>query len=290
MKANLNVVDSVLNKYGIPLWVKPYIYDYIKSDPLNAVKHATSFIEVRRKKGEVTGKYVKLPNSTMFDMDSVIHILSLFFYGEERSTEMYRKWSSEPAPESRDYSNFYRSMVAVREKHARAIKNLIEGLGRKSDKPTKRVIEVFDFIESLKDWRERMITTDLLMRYAYGVSFGVTFYKTFYFVMPEYMRSFGKAFGETTNESLWGENEAKRIITEKGLPEERIVELSEEVISRIVSSIDSEMEIAKKAKIEKEAKLLRTISIVYPLHTILELGVVVDIEDEIKKINKMAKR
>lgn len=290
MKASLNVIDDILNKYDIPLWVKPYIYDYIKSDPLNAVKHATSFIEVKRKKGEVTSKYVKLPNSIVFDMDSVIHILSLFLYGEERSAEIYKKWSSELAFENKRYITFYKDMVSVGKKHARAIKNLIAGLGRKADEPTKYVVDVFDFIESIKNWNERMITTNLLMRYAYGISFGVTFYRTFYFVMPEYMRSFGKAFSETTDESLWGEEEAKRIITNDALPKGRLMELSEDVISKIVKSIDFEMPIAKNAKIENEAKLLRTISIVYPLHAMSELGIDINIKNEIKTINKLAKK
>ncbi len=286
---NLDRIDGILEKYGIPKWVKPYIYDYIKSDPLNAIKHAVSFIDMGRKKGKVTGEYVKLPNGTTFDMSSVIHILSLFFYGEERSNSMYRRWLSKSAISNKKYLGFYSDMVVTTAKHARAIKNLIEGLKHKHGNPTEEVVAVFDYIESLRDWNERMITTNLLMRYGYNISFGVTFYKVFYFVMPEYMRSFGKVFSETTETAVWGEKEAKRIISEKVIVDKRVIEISEEVISRIIRSIDSEMEIAKTADIEKEAKLLRKIAIVYPLNTLKELGVGIDIDEERRIIEKMAK-
>lgn len=283
---SINIIDRILEKHDIPQWVKPYLYDYINSDKLNAIKRAASFIDTGRKRGEVTSKYVKLPNGITFDINSVIHILSLFFYGEERSVEIYEKWSSESVPPNREYPHFYYNMVTIAKRHARAIKNLIEGLKHKPDKPTKEVVEVFDYIESLTDWNERMITTNLLMKYGYNISFGVTFYKVFYFVMPEYMRSFGKVFSETTEKTKWGEEEAKSIISDKRISSKRVIEISRELISKIVKSIDSEMCIAKISGIEEEAKLLRKIAMVYPFHTLKELGIDININDEIKLIEK----
>ena len=48
------VVDSVLARYKLPAWVKPYVYKYAKDNPLSAVKFAISLVDVKRRKGEVT--------------------------------------------------------------------------------------------------------------------------------------------------------------------------------------------------------------------------------------------
>jgi len=286
----VNIIDRILERYDIPKWVKPYLYDYIKSDQLNAIKRAMSFIDTGRKKGEVTRKYVKLPNGITFDINNVIHILGLFLYGEERNIKIYTKWTSEPVPSIKEYSDFYCDIIIAAKRHARAIKNLMEGLKHKSGEPTKEIEEVFDYIESLTDWNERMITTNLLMKYSYNISFGVTFYKVFYFVMPEYMRSFGKVFSETAERTMWGEKQARDIISKKIIPQKRVMEISRELISKIVRSIDSEMGIAKISGIKNEAKLLRKISMVYPFNALKELGMDIDINNEIRLIEKIIKR
>ncbi len=288
-KARLDMVEGIMDKYEIPLWVKPYIYQYIKRDPIGSIKRAVSFIDVKRKRGEVTKEYVKLPNSIVFDMDSVIHILSIFLYGEERCADIYARWVKEPAPENIEYPKFYAGMSDVSTKRARAIKNLIEGIGQKGSGPTSEIIDVFDYIESIKGWRERFLCTNLILNYSYGVSFGRVFYRIFYFVMPEYMRTFGKAFDQNAEYLAAGNREAMRIVSERLIPEEDIIKITRELLSKILRSIDSEMRIAKRAKIENEAILLRTIAIIYPLHTLADLGLNIDVDKEFKNIERMTK-
>lgn len=289
MRERLEIVDRLMERYGIPIWVKPYVYQYIKRDPINSIKRATSFIDVKRKRGEITKDYVKLPNSTVFDMESVVHILSIFLYGEDRCADIYMRWANEPAPENIEYPRLYKGMGDVSTKRARAIKNLIEGIGQKISEPTKEITEVFDYIESVKNWKERFLCTNLILNYSYGVPFGRVFYKVFYFVMPEYMRTFGKAFDQNTEYLAAGNREAARIVSERLIPEDDVVRIAIELLSKILRSIDSEMRIAKRAKIENEAMLLRTIAIAYPLHILVDLGLNIDVDKELKRIETISK-
>jgi hypothetical protein len=84
------VVDPLLKKYGIPVWVKPYLKEYVKSDPVNAIKRATSFIDVKRKKGQVTNNSVVLPNNTAFKTESVVGIVSLFSMEKREAYRLQR--------------------------------------------------------------------------------------------------------------------------------------------------------------------------------------------------------
>ena len=281
-----NLVDSILERYDIPAWVKPYVYDYIKKNPAAAIRYATSFIEVKRKKGEVTGSYVKLPNGVEFDKESVVHILSLFYYGEGRAAHIYNKWAREPVPDKKEYQEFYAEMAGTAERHARAIKNLIEGIGHKPDAPSEEAVAVFDQLESIEDWKERMISTNIIIRYSYGVVFGVAFYKAFYFVMPEYMRTFGKAFQGTTEIAQHGEN-ATREILRNGYTGDDAIRLFEGLMEPIIRSVIAEVHIAKKAKIEREIELLCSISIAYPLTVFREEGLNIDVKGEVAKMGKL---
>ena len=284
------LIDQVLQKYSIPMWVKPYIYDYVKKDPVNAIKRATSFIDVKRKKGVVTNSYVQLPNSTTFKMSSIIHMLSLFLYGTERTAKIAKAWSSKPDMKYRNYVDYYANMVEVEERHARATLNLIEGLGYKPREPTKEVVAVFDYLNSIAEWNKRIIATDLILRSSYGNTFGLVFYRVFYFVMPEFMRSFGKAFTETEAQTEWGIKEAERVIAEHEIDSNQLLEMSVEMLCRIGKSINAEMPLAGEAGIKREAELLKRISIAYPLHKLKDLGVVADISKTEKEIASRAKK
>lgn len=280
------VVDPLLKKYGVPIWVKPYLNEYIRSDPINAIKRATSFVDVKRKKGQVTNNSVVLPNNTVFKIESVVGIVSLFFYGEERSVQIAEKWSSKPDYLNKEYVKHFSEMVEIEKRHLRAIKNLLEGLGHKPLPPSETVKEVFDYIENLQDWNERLVAMNIIIKSTYGTAFGMMFYKVFYFVMPEYMRSFGKAFDYQGEEIEWGFEEAKRIISEKCINEGRLIEMSERILTLISKTINSEMLFADEAGITREAELLKKVALAYPLHIYSDLGINIDIEGELKKIYK----
>ncbi len=280
------VVDPLLKKYGVPIWVKPYLNEYIRSDPINAIKRATSFVDVKRKKGQVTNNSVVLPNNTVFKIESVVGIVSLFFYGEERSVQIAEKWSSKPDYLNKEYVKHFSEMVEIEKRHLRAIKNLLEGLGHKPVPPSETVKKVFDYIENLQDWNERLVAMNIIIKSTYGTAFGMMFYKVFYFVMPEYMRSFGKAFDYQGEEIEWGFEEAKRIISEKRIDDGRLIEMTEIILTLISKTINSEMPFAEEAGIIKEAELLKKVALAYPLHIYSNLGVDIDIDKELSKIYK----
>jgi hypothetical protein len=284
------LVDPVLKRYGVPEWVKPYAIRYVRKNPANTVKFAASFVDIKRKRGEVTKEYVRLPNGLEFKMDHIMHVLNLFFYGEESMMRVAEAWAKSRAEPEPGYVAYFMEMGAADAKHARAVKNLIEGLGRKLEKPQREIIEVFDYVAKLEPWHDRMIATEVVLRDSYAKAFGLVFYKIFYPASPEFMRSFGKAFAEPTAGSAWGAAKAREIIGNKLVPEEHVMEISRGILARILKSIDANMDLAKASGIENEAKLLTDIAIAYPFHTLAELGVEMDIDKEITGVRREAAR
>ncbi len=285
------LISAAMKRYGVPDWIAPYIYRYAKQSDMFTIKRAINFINVRRKKGVLTSRQVRLPNGVTFDINAVSHILNQFYYGVETEARISDKWSKEHA--DYDHANFtkhYKELAAMRERHARALKNMIEGLGHQIEKPSKGIERVFDTISSLEEWPDRLITTEIILRDSYSRPFGFIFYKVFYPVSPEFMRSLGKLFTNRGEEGSWAEKEIKRVVSEGALTSEHIIGLAERILTEIYRSIGSELPLARKAKIEPEAKLLRDISIAYPLHTLKELGVELDIDKEMKKIAKQGKK
>ncbi len=284
------LIDAAMKRYGVPEWLRPYIYRYAKESNINMIRQAISFINVRRKKGEVTARHVRLPNGVVFDIDAVVHILNQFYYGVESTGKIAARWAAERplngAEEMRDH--FY-ALSKERAKHARALRNMIEALGHKVDKPTKQIAEVFNSIADLSEWPERLVATDVIIRDAYSRPFGFIFYKVFYPVSPEFMRSLGKIFIADQSKNARAEAMIKEAIDEGALAPGRTIELSEQLLAQIYKSIEAEMPLARRAGIEPEAKLLRDISIAYPLHTLEGLGVGLDIEKEMKRITSNGK-
>ncbi|MDE1857009.1 MAG: ferritin-like domain-containing protein [Candidatus Micrarchaeota archaeon] len=286
----LEMVDQMMEKYELPEWVKPYVYRYIRQHPIGAIKHAVSFIDVKRKKGEITNKHVKLPNGMTFRMEDIKHLLTLFHYAEERMASIAKGWVLKSGHSANpDYIRFFTEMAESDTKHMRAIKNLMEGLGSKPGEPTPEVKAVFDYLETIDDWQERLVATNLILRGAYSRSFGLVFYKVFYHVSPEFMRSFGKAFSVHDDEPGWGDHEAERLIRDGKISSDRLSRLSQALLSRTCRSIDAEMRVAANAGIKTEMELLRDISIAYPLHSIQEMGAPIDIDEEIKNIKRISK-
>ncbi len=286
-----SLISAAMKRYGVPEWLKPYIYKYAKGSDLETIKRAINFINVRRKKGQITGKQVTLPNGVVFDIKAVIHILNQFHYGTEREAEIATAWSKEQT--DYDHANFtkhFRNVAETREKHSRALKNLVEGLGYKTGGPTKEITKVFDTLAGLDEWPDRLIATEVIIKDSYSKPFGFIFYKVFYPVSPEFMRSLGKAFVPKDVQEDWAIGEIKRVIGIGALTQEHVLDLAERMLALIYRSLEAERILAKKAGIEREALLLRDISVAYPLHSLQELGIGLDVDKEMKRIGTLAKR
>ena len=291
------LVDKVMKKYGVPDWVKPYVYAYIRSNPLNAVRRGISFIDVKRKRGRITGNVIELPNSVQFEVSDITRIVSLFYAGEEESSRIAESWSKDLHDyDSKRYAEHFAALGEIEQKHLRAIKNMLEGLGKKSGSETAEVRALFEKLGSITDWKERIISYDLVLKSSYGSTFGNIFYKVFYPVMPEYMRSFGKAFSSEDVETSWGYEEAKRIIKDGEMDTQRLLQLFNDLLPLVGSIVNANMDIADKAGISKEVSLLRDIAIAYPVYIAKECGADIDAEketaailDTLKRKNKPAK-
>ena len=285
------LVDKVMKKYGVPDWVKPYVYAYIKSNPLNAVRRGMSFIEVKRKRGRITGNVIELPNSVQFEVSDITRIVSLFYAGEEESSRIAESWSKDLHDyDSKRYADHFAALGEIEQKHLRAIKNMLQGLGKNSAGETAEVRTLFEKLGSITDWKERIISYDLVLKSSYGSTFGNIFYKVFYPVMPEYMRSFGKAFSSEDAETSWGYEEAKRIIRDGEIDAQRLLQLFNDLLPLVGSIINANMDIADKAGISKEVSLLRDIAIAYPVYIAKECGADIDAEKETAAILETLKR
>ncbi len=282
------VVYPILEKYGVPRWVSPFIFSYIKGDPLNAIKRGVSFIEVKRKKGEVTKKTIFLPNGYKFDTSSIAAVLNIFLYSENRVSEIMSGWLSHSV--GRDllaYKDYFFSLSQNDKRHAKAVKNLMEGLGVKPATVKKEVEEVFDYLESIESWPERLVASEVVLKRSYS-TFGIVFYRVFYAASPEFLRSFVKVF--RSEEDSWESNEIKRILGEGVIGKERIMEITEEMLKRFYLSVLAYSSVSKKEKIDKEVKLITEVSMAYPLQFLKESGFDIDVEDEVRRIEKSAKR
>lgn len=279
------VVDSALARHNVPEWVRPYVYKYIRGNPIGAVRFAISLVDVKRKKGTVTKTHVILPNGKRFSIPSILKVLSLFFQGEDAIANIESAWSASSIVRNAVYEKHFAEMSEIDAKYARAIKNLAEGLGGGStNAPDNSIACAFSYISSLSDWNERVFATGILLRYAYSRTFGSVFYKVFYPVSPEFMRSFGKAFGGKYKGAQWDTEEAERIVGNSSIDNERLIELTREILARILFSIDSNIWLAKELGIEKEVKLLGEVSVAYPFHRLEELGIRLDMKREIEAV------
>jgi hypothetical protein len=286
MASARDIVGRALDKYDVPDWVRPYIYKHAMTHPVSAVKFALSFIDTKRKKGEVTKEYVRLPNGLRIRMEYILRVLNLLYHGEERMERMYALWSVRAADPNPTYSEHFRNTAAADNRHARAIKNLIEGLGYKIGDAPKEIMDVFDYVESMESWNDRIIATAIVLRGAYANAFGRMFYRVFYSAAPEFMRSFGKAFDDSG--VSWEVEEAKRIVHGNMMQKEHVLELTRSILFRVLRSISANMQLATRSGIEPEVKLLSEIAIAYPFHTLKEMGVDVDVNKEIGNIKRSA--
>jgi len=281
----VKLLDCTKRKYNLPEWVKPYIYKYAKENPVSSVRFAISLIDVKRKKGEITKSSVKLPNGTTFAVESILKILNLFFYGEENMARIETAWANSSADRNAVYESHYMELAELDFKRARAIKNLVEGLGQTMGDQPDSVTRSFDRIYKIESWHDRIIATGLVLNCSYARTFGNIFYKVFYPVAPEYMRSFKKAFDTRKNER-WDTIEAKRLINNNLVERDHVIELTRNVLSTVQYTIESNIILAKELGLEKEAGLLGDISIAYPFQMLSDLGVKTDIDEEVSLVKR----
>ncbi len=290
MESARSLIKGIMKKYNIPDWVEPYALKYARHNPLKTVKFALSFIETRRKKGAVANGYVLLPNGTRMKLDTLIRLLNIIFYEQDLMAKVAKRWANTPVGYDSKYSKYANEFSEAEAKHAIAIKNLIEGLGYKVGEPDKGIEELFDYIGSLDTWYKRLIAVNIVLRNAYAKAFGEILYKIFYSVSPEYMRAFRKVFSENEYHAAWGAEETRRIIREHLLSDSEVIGIAEEIVKRVLATIDFNMYIAKSAGVEYEVKFLRDISILYPFETLKEMGVKVDPDEELKRVKDSADR
>ena len=284
------IIDSAMRRYGVPPWLKPYIYKYARESDAGAIRQAISFINVRRRKGELTGRHVKLPNGVVFEIKDVIHVIDQFHYGLEATAKMARDWAEGPAEYGySDYKKYFSQVSRSREKQARAMRNLVEGLGYRVGEPTKEIKDVFGYMAGLSEWRGRITATNLIIRDAYSRPFGFIFYRVFYPVSPEFMRSLGKVFSVEDAQSAWADARIRELVSNSAEDSRYVVELSETMLRKVYWSIQREMRFASSIGALPEAKLLRDISIAYPLHSLAELGADIDVQREVARITGDAK-
>ncbi|MGC8496048.1 MAG: hypothetical protein ACP5MX_02475 [Candidatus Micrarchaeia archaeon] len=284
------IIGSILKKYNIPVWVTPYVLKYAKGNPMRTIKFAMSFIETKRKKGAVANGNVILPNGLQLKVSSLIRILNIVFYEQDLMSKVAKKWAMQPAGHDSVYAKYAMELAEAEERHAIAIKNLIEGLGYKIGEPDKQLEALFDYICNLDSWQKRLIAVNIVLRDSYAKAFGVILYKVFYSVSPEYMRAFGKAFKGDEKYAERGYNEAVSVIVNRELSDEEIIGLTRDILVRVLRTIDINMSIAKEAGIEEEVKFLRDIAILYPFQMLKELGVAINPDKELEEVKKQVSK
>jgi hypothetical protein len=284
MASAKDIVGKALDKYGVPEWIRPYIFKHAMAHPVSAVKFALSFVDTKRKKGEVTKEYVRLPNGLRIRMAYILRVLNMFYHGEERMARMYGLWSERAADPNHAYSEHFYNAAAADYRHARAIKNLIEGLGYRIEDAPKELMDVFDYVESMDSWNDRIIAAAIVLRGAYANAFGQMFYKVFYPAAQEFMRSFGKAF--QGSDASWEYEEAMHIIQGGTVPEDHVLELTRNILFKVLYSISANMQLATRSGIEPEIELLSEIAIAYPFHMLRELGINVDVNKEVGSVKR----
>lgn len=280
------LVDLALDRYGVPNWVRPYIYKYAARNKLNTIKLAIGFISTGRRKGKIEKDKVILPNGMSFKMTSIAKLLNLFFYGAENIAKLEEHWASVHTLANPDYTSKFLELSAIDYKRARAVKNLMEGLKHPVQEEPKSIKPIFDRLAKIDNWNERVIATGIILNYSFIKTFGGILFRSFYPTAPEFMRSLGKAFTTKDGGERWDITEARVIIKSGAVPQERILQLSREIMTLVKSYIDTNMPLATELNLREELALMEEASIAYPFHVLSGLGISMDAEKEIADILK----
>ncbi|MEM0148127.1 MAG: hypothetical protein QXY10_00855 [Candidatus Micrarchaeaceae archaeon] len=260
----MNIIEKAIDRYGLPKWLLAYVADYIKADPMPRAKRLLSFAKTEREMGSIKQGYIMLPNGMYISMEFIGRVLSVFYYGEKKSSEIYAKWAERGRGIGNEiaYKQSFEQLSAMAERHGKAIKSIMDALKIKRQEEHE---ELFDFMYGIEEWSQRLIMSGIIIKDAYASTFGTAFYKAFYRVMPEFMRSFGKAF---SSDNIFGviESEAEEAI--KKLEEKETIEFAREALPIVRDSIATKLYLADKEGIGDEARLLGRVAIAAPLYHI----------------------
>ena len=283
------LVDAVLRKYGLPPWMKDYIREYIKGADAGTMKMAMGFLKVGRRRGVIKGGEIILPNGKVFRKKHMLHLLNLCYYYEKRVSEISERWATTETDHAPLHEHHFLMMSNIEAQRARAIKNLISAMKAKPYAPNPEHSALFDYVGSLRDWDTRVIAKKLILYYSFAKVFGLVFYRLFYPVSPEFMRSFGKVFYKKEEVERFGEREAEMIVKERRISGEKFASLTDNILELTARAIDSEMSTAKAAGVEREVELLKNIALAYPLYRLNDLGMGMDVKNELSAVKRSAR-
>lgn len=267
------LVDSAMDRYGVPAWARPYVYKYVSRNRTDAIRAAIGMVGFGRKKGEIKDGYVVLPNGRKFKIESIAKLLAIFFHGEQRLADLENYWASKHDVGNPVYEREYLQLSEADYKGARAMKNLMEGLKHKIPADNGSLDQLFGRLTRLHSWEERIFASGIILNYCYMKPFAGMFMKVFHPIVPEFMRNFNKAFTNENEGERWDMMEARRLIETGKISRERAVELTEELTSLVAKSINNNLPIAKELGIVEEISLLKELSLAYPKQVLSELGV-----------------
>lgn len=282
------LIDAQLDKYGVPAWARPYVYKYATRNTVHTIKFAISLIDVGRKKGAVSREGVRLPNGATIPTESIAKLVNIFFYGKERIADVETAWVNSKASRNPEYEKEYRKLSSIDHAQARAIRNMMEGMGRKLGDEPNTISPIIDKLSRIEKWELRVVATGIVINYSYVKTFGTMFFKAFYHVVPEYMRTLGKAFTTKDAPERWDVGEAKRLIASGELSGPETIAFVEDLLLSVKKSIDLNMKMAKSMGLEAEIQLLEEIALAYPLNTLKEAGLDIDVQKTVGKIYRSA--
>ncbi|MCL5433453.1 MAG: hypothetical protein M1538_00540 [Candidatus Marsarchaeota archaeon] len=283
------LIDSFISKYNLPIWIKPYVKEYLKKK--KNIRYILTFVKYGKKKGNIKTDSITLPNGVIFKKKHMVHLLNLFYYGTYSIKSVSDYWIQNSLGNLKLKHRFI-PIAEIEEKRSLVIKNLISGLNYNIYKkaPSKELNDIFDYLKKLNDWNERLVAKEIILNYSYVIPFGNVFYTIFYPIAPKYMKSFKKFIGHLEYE-INNKRDAENIITQKLIKEERLKQLVKDLIIKVIKSINAEIKNTKEVNIYDEIILLRDIAAVYPIYKINELDKEFEVDElfndiDIKKLLK----
>ncbi|BCS90894.1 MAG: hypothetical protein ARM1_0351 [Candidatus Micrarchaeota archaeon] len=269
-----SALDRILKRYNVQDWVKPLIVEYIKKDPINAIKKARSINDFKRKKGSFDKNYVTLPNGIKIETKIIIHVLKTILAIERMLDKLAKQWLKESGISKRE-TDYYKYLIRSSSKKAKALNIVLDALPRVraiSDYP-KDLDELFNYIAELDSFEERLIALEIGVRYSFNKAYGMVLYRVFYPASSELARLL--KYGFTSNEAGRYEELAKYIAAEVA-DKDKIIEIIESIGKFIYHTSIKYLNIAKRYQIENELMLLINVAIAYPFQVLKELGYNID--------------
>ena len=283
-KAYAAFLDKVLEKQGIPTWAVGPIVEYLRSrkEKIGTIKSLLAIIS-SRKKPVLTKTTIKLQNGMEFKIKDILYVVSLFYFGEAMMHRILEKWMQEKSKPALEYTLHFQQLLDITDTHKNAIKNLLDGMDYNLVAPPQHIKAVFDAVEHVSNWDERIFVIGFLLRNTYDASFGAVFYKIFYKISPEYMKLVSAALDYKADEAKWFEAKSVSIISENKISPNKVIELTHSIVFLINKSIKKEMSRARKMHIYSEIDLLRRIAIAHVFTELSNFVPGIDANKEEKK-------